>query len=142
MKTPRVRSGALWAAIAGLLLCALGIAALWSLGAPFPVALPPGAANTGSSSRSEILFLLVGAVFATVARWRWAPAVAAVLGAVFTVGFLADPDGIANLAGERGAVAAVAQALHLAGGATAAIAGAVATLARYRAPRIAQPSRR
>jgi hypothetical protein len=75
----------------GLVVCAVGIATLWASGVEFPVAIPPGGENTTSSSRSEIVLLLIGALFVAQVRWRWAPDVGAFLGLVFTVGFLVRP---------------------------------------------------
>ncbi|MDA2809960.1 hypothetical protein O4J56_04865 [Nocardiopsis sp. RSe5-2] len=127
-----VRRRARWATSGGLLLCAAGIAALWLSGAEFPVALPPGGGNTDSSSRSEIVFLLIAALFIALARWRWAPAVGALFGAVFTLGFAATPAGLDNLLGGSGAGIAAAQAVQVVGEAMALVAGVVAVVGNYR----------
>ncbi|PSK93660.1 hypothetical protein CLV63_11667 [Murinocardiopsis flavida] len=132
-----IRIGARWVTSGGLVLCALGIATLWLSGtAEFPVALPPGAENTTSSSRSEIAFLTIGALFVALARWRWVPVVGVLLGAVFAVGFFASPSGFGNLTGAAGATAAIGQAVQLAGELTALVAGVLAVRAGYTARRV------
>jgi hypothetical protein len=85
------------------------------------VAVPPG-----------IVILLAGAVFVTLARWWWAPAVGAFLGLFVTVGFAISPTGWDNLTGQHGASVAAGQAIQLAGVLTAVVAGSVATRAGYR----------
>lgn len=138
-KTRDVRIGARWITCGGLVLCALGTATLWLSGtAEFPVALPPGAENTTQSSRSEIVFLTIGALLVALARWRWAPVVGALLGAVFVVGFFASPSGFGNLIGAAGASAAFGQVIQLAGELTALVAGIVAVRANYAAPRVSR----
>jgi hypothetical protein len=114
------------ATVAGLVVGAAGIAVLWAGGVKFPVAVPPG-----------IVILLAGAVFVSVARWRWAPALGVLLGAFITVGFLVSPTGIPNLTGGSGTTVAVGQAVQLAGVLGAMIAGVLATRAGYRRARVA-----
>jgi hypothetical protein len=52
------------ATVAGQIVGAAGIAILWAAGLAFPFAVPPG-----------IVILLAGAVFVTLSRRRWSPAV-------------------------------------------------------------------
>lgn len=130
-RTRAARTRARWITCGGLILCATGIAVLWLSGVEFPVALPPGGENTNSSSRSEIIFLLIGALFVALAPWRWAPVVGALLGAVFTLGFAATPAGLDNLVGGSGAGVAAAQSVQLVGELVALVAGIAATWANY-----------
>ncbi|WP_026932168.1 hypothetical protein [Glycomyces tenuis] len=130
-RTRAPRTPARWAACGGLLLCAAGVAVLWLSGVEFPVALPSGGENTDSSSRSEIVFLLIGTLFVAFAPWRWAPLVGALLGAAFTIGFAATPAGIENLFGGEGAGVAAAQGVQLLGALAALLAGIAATRAGY-----------
>jgi len=124
-----------WFACGALLLCALGTATLWLTGVPdFPRAIPPGGENTSSNSRFELVCLLVGTLFVALARWRWAPIAGALLGALFIVGFLAEPAGFGNLLGDSGATAAAGQAIQVAGELGALVAGSAAVAAGYRAP--------
>lgn len=127
-KARAARSRARWITCGGLVLCAAGIAVLWRSGVEFPVALPPGGENTNASSRSEIVFLLIGALFVALVPWRWAPAVGALLGAVFTVGFVATSAGVDNLFGGAGAGVAAAQGLQLVGELAALVAGIAAVV--------------
>src|SRR3954463_564889 len=82
--------------VGGLVVGAAGIAVLWAAGVEFPVAVPPG-----------IVILLVGALFVGMTRWRWSPAVGAVLGLFVAVGFAISPTGWDNLVGRAGATVAV-----------------------------------
>jgi len=107
--------------VGGLVVGAAGIAILWAAGVAFPFAIPPG-----------IIILITGAVFVTLARWRWAAAVGALLGLFVTVGFLISPGGLSNLFGDAGAAVAVGQAVQQVGVITALVAGTVATNAAYR----------
>lgn len=134
------RTPARWIASGGLILCAAGIAALWLSAVEFPVALPPGGENTDSSSRSEMVFLVVGALFTALAPWRWAPVVASIFGTVFIVGFIATPVGLDNLLGGAGAGVAAAQGVQLLGALTALVAGIAATRSAYAKPPAAQGS--
>jgi hypothetical protein len=120
--------------VVGLVIGALGVAILWASGVEFPVAIPPGGTRSPASARSEIVILLAAALFVGLARWRWIPAAGAVLGLVFTVGFLVSPSGLSNLAGEAGTSVALGQGIQVVGVVTALIAGVVATRANYRTP--------
>ena len=117
--------------VAGLVVGATGIAVLWASGVEFPVAVPPG-----------IVILLAGAIFVTLARWTWAPAVGAFLGLFVTVGFAISPTGWDNLTGQHGASVATGQAIQLVGVLTAVVAGVLATRERYRLQRGPAPDRR
>jgi hypothetical protein len=101
--------------VGGLVLGAAGIAVLWAAGVEFPVAVPPG-----------IVILLAGAVFVSVARWRWAPAAGVLLGLFVAVGWAISPTGWPNLTGRHGAAVAAGQAVQLAGVLVAVVAGLVA----------------
>ncbi|GAB3842510.1 hypothetical protein ACFPIJ_42685 [Dactylosporangium cerinum] len=101
--------------VGGLIIGAAGIAVLWAAGVEFPVAVPPG-----------IVILLAGAVFVSVARWRWAPAVGVFLGLFVAVGWAISPTGWPNLTGQHGASVAAGQAIQLAGVLIAIGAGSVA----------------
>lgn len=101
--------------VGGLVLGAAGIAVLWAAGVEFPVAVPPG-----------IVILLAGAIFVSVARWRWAPAVGVFLGLFVAVGWAISPTGWPNLTGRHGADVAAGQAIQLAGVLIAVTAGLVA----------------
>ncbi|MEV6963956.1 hypothetical protein AB0M47_02495 [Hamadaea sp. NPDC051192] len=109
------------ATVGGLVVGAAGIATLWAAGVAFPFAVPPG-----------MIILLAGAIFVTLARWRWAPGLGAGLGLFVTVGFLISPSGLSNLSGDAGTPIAVGQAVQLVGVITAFLAGVVATAAAYR----------
>jgi hypothetical protein len=109
------------ATVVGLVVGAMGIAILWASGVEFPIYPPPG-----------IVILVTGALFLTLARWWWAPAVGALLGLFVVVGFLLSPTGLSNLAGEAGASVAIGQAIQVVGALTALVAGVVATRANYR----------
>lgn len=139
-KARATRTRARWITCGGLLLCAAGIAVLSPSGVEFPVALPPGGENTDSSSRSEIVFLVIGALFVALAPWRWAPVVGALLGAVFTIGFAATPAGLDNLLGGAGAGVAAAQGVQLVGELAALIAGIAATWSHYATSGVTQTS--
>lgn len=141
-RTRTVRSRIRWVASGGLVLCAAGIGVLWQSGVEFPVAIPPGGGpNTDSSSRSEMVFLLIGAAFVAFAPWRWAPVLGALLGALFTTGFVVSASGLDNLAGGAGAGVALAQGVQVAGALTALVAGVAATRAGYVKPAAAQTDR-
>ena len=101
--------------VGGLVLGAAGIAVLWAAGVEFPVAVPPG-----------IVILLAGAVFVSVARWRWAPAAGVFLGLFVAVGWAISPTGWPNLTGRHGASVAAGQAIQLAGVLIAVVAGLAA----------------
>jgi hypothetical protein len=101
--------------VGGLIIGAAGIAVLWAAGVEFPVAVPPG-----------IVILLAGAIFVSVARWRWAPAVGVLLGLFVAVGWAISPTGWPNLTGQHGAGVAAGQAIQLAGVLIAIAAGVVA----------------
>jgi hypothetical protein len=107
--------------IAALIVGAVGIAILWASGVPFPIYPPPG-----------ILILGAGAVFLSMARFRWAPAVGAALGLFIAVGFVISSSGIDNLTGVHGTGAAVGTVVQLLGVVTAFVAGVVATGQSYR----------
>jgi hypothetical protein len=77
MTVQRTLSGEQMVTVAGLVVGAAGIAVLWALGVEFPVAIPPG-----------LVILLVGALFAGLAPWRWATGMGAFLGLFVTLGFL------------------------------------------------------
>jgi hypothetical protein len=93
MNAPRSWSGPRTATVGGLVVGALGIAMLWASGVEFPIYPPPG-----------ILILLAGAIFVTLAPWRWAPGVGAFLGLFVIVGFLSSPTGLSNLLERPGPV--------------------------------------
>ncbi|MEV4512317.1 hypothetical protein AB0K00_25545 [Dactylosporangium sp. NPDC049525] len=101
--------------VGGLVLGAAGIAMLWAAGVDFPVAVPPG-----------IVILLAGAIFVSVARWRWAPAVGVFLGLFVAVGWAISPTGWPNLTGQHGPSVAAGQAIQLAGVLIAIVAGLLA----------------
>ena len=101
--------------VGGLVLGAAGIAVLWASGVEFPVAIPPG-----------IVILLAGAIFVSLARWRWAPAVGVFLGLFVAVGWAISPTGWPNLTGENGASVAAGQAIQLTGVLIAIVAGSAA----------------
>ena len=101
--------------VGGLVLGAAGIAVLWASGVEFPVAVPPG-----------IVILLAGAIFVSLARWRWAPAVGVFLGLFIAVGWAISPTGWPNLTGDNGASIAVGQAIQLVGVLIAIVAGSAA----------------
>jgi hypothetical protein len=111
-------------ALAGLVVGAVGIALLWAGGQDFPIYPPPG-----------ILILLGGVFFVALARWRWAPAVAAVLGLFVIVGFVlsgfASGTGFDNLVGNEGPLRAVGTVVQLIGTAVAVVAGALAASRNY-----------
>jgi hypothetical protein len=109
--------------MAGLVVGALGIAILWASGVEFPIYPPPG-----------IIILAVGAVFVAFRRWSWTPAVGAFLGLFVTIGFLASPDGLSNLAGGAGTSVAIGQGIQVIGVVAALIAGVVATRANCQQP--------
>jgi len=99
---------------------ALGIAILWVSGVEFPIYPPPG-----------IIILLAGAIFVSLASWRWAPAVGAFLGLFVTVGFVAS-GGPPNLFGRDGTSVAIGTWIQLIGVLTALVAGVITTRANYR----------
>ncbi len=107
--------------IAALVVGAVGIAVLWAAGVPFPIYPPPG-----------ILLLGAGAVFLSLSKARWAPAVGAALGLFVTVGFVASSTGFDNLTGGYGAGIAIGTIIQVLGVTTAAVAGTVATVRSYR----------
>lgn len=101
--------------VVSLLVGALGIALLWAGGVDFPVAVPPG-----------IVILLVGAVVVAVWRSRWSAVLGAGLGLFVLVGFVVScfaGEGLDNLTGDAGAVAAVGQVVQLIGVAMATVVG-------------------
>jgi hypothetical protein len=109
-------SGPRAATVAGLLVGALGIALLWASGRiHWPVYPPPGIVN-----------LLLGALLVGLTRWRWAPAVGAVMGSILIVGFMLS-GGPPNLLGHKGTTVAIGNWVMIAGGCTAMIAGVIAT---------------
>jgi hypothetical protein len=114
-------SGPRAATVVGLVVGALGIAVLWASGVEFPTYPPPG-----------IVILLAGAIFVSLASWRWAPGVGAFLGLFVMVGFLLSPTGLSNLFGEAGVSVAIGQGIQVVGVLTALIAGVIATRANYR----------
>jgi hypothetical protein len=120
MNGQRSWSGPWTATVAGLLIGASGIAILWASGVQFPIYPPPG-----------IVILLAGAIFVTLAPWRWAPAVGAFLGLFVTVGFVAS-GGPPNLFGRDGTSVAIGTWIQLIGVLTALIAGVIATRINYR----------
>lgn len=111
------------ATIVGLVVGALGIAILWASGVDFPINPPPG-----------IIILLAGTLFVGMVRWPWAPGVGAFLGLFVTLGFLASPTGVSNLAGEAGTSVTIGQGIQVVGVVTAAVAGGIAMRAKYRKP--------
>ena len=111
------------AAVAGMLVGALGIALLWASGRiHWPVYPPPGIVN-----------LLLGALLVGLAPWRWAPAVGAFMGSILIVGFMLS-GGPPNLVGGKGTTVAVGNWLMILGGCTAIAAGVLATRSERRAP--------
>lgn len=119
---PRLSSShAIQATVAGQVIGAVGIAILWGAGVDFPVAIPPG-----------MVILLAGALFVSLVRTRWSPAVGAFLGLFVTVGFLISSTGLSNLTGDEGTAVALGQGIQQIGVITALIAGVVATRAAYR----------
>jgi hypothetical protein len=114
-------SGPRAATVVGLVVGALGIAVLWASGVEFPTYPPPG-----------IVILLAGAIFVSLASWRWAPGVGAFLGLFVMVGFLLSPTGLSNLFGEAGVSVAIGQGIQVVGVLTALIAGVIATRANCR----------
>lgn len=106
--------------IAGLVVGAIGIALLWAGGITFPFYPPPG-----------VVILLAGAVFVSLVRLRWAPAVGVAMGLFILVGFFASA-GMANLTGAHGATVSLGSAVQLAGVATALVAGVAAVGGAYR----------
>jgi hypothetical protein len=107
--------------ITALVVGAVGIGILWAAGVPFPFYPPPG-----------ILLLGAGAIFMSVSKARWAPAVGAALGLFVTVGFLASSTGIDNLTGVYGTAISVGTVVQVLGVATAFVAGAITTVRSYR----------
>jgi hypothetical protein len=105
--------------IAGLLTGAVGIALLWAGGIPFPIYPPPG-----------ILILTAGAVFVSLVKLRWAPAVGSALG-LFVLGGFFLSDGMDNLTGVHGATVSIGSGIQLLGVATAFVAGVLATRQSY-----------
>jgi hypothetical protein len=111
------------AAVAGMLVGALGIALLWASGRiHWPVYPPPGIVN-----------LLLGALLVGLAPWRWAPAVGAFMGSILIVGFMLS-GGPPNLVGGKGTTVAVGNWLMILGGCTAIAAGVLATRSERRTP--------
>jgi hypothetical protein len=123
MSATRTWAGARTATVGGLVVGAIGIAILWAAGVPFPFAIPPG-----------IIILVAGALFVSLAPWRWSAAVGAFLGLFVTVGFLISPTGLSNLLGEAGTAVALGQGIQQIGVITALVAGVIATRAAYRRP--------
>jgi hypothetical protein len=121
MNAQRAWSRPRTATVVGLVVGAIGIAVLWASGVEFPIYPPPG-----------IVILLAGAIFVSLASWRWAPGVGAFLGLFVTVGFLISPTGLSNLSGEAGTSVAIGQGIQVVGVLTALIAGVIATRANYR----------
>lgn len=109
--------------VAGLVVGAAGIAVLWAAGVDFPLPIPPG-----------IVLLVAGAVFVSLSRRRWAPAVGAFLGLFVTAGFLISPTGLDNLLGEAGTAVALGQGIQQIGVITALVCGVAATRGAYRRP--------
>ena len=113
-----------WGLVAG----ALGIAMLWAAGVEFPFYPPPG-----------LLILAAGAVFVSLAKWAWAPAVGAFLGLFVLVGFIVSSvvrgEGTGNLTGDAGSGGVAGTVVQLAGVAVALLAGLVAARQEYRAAR-------
>ncbi|WP_146159432.1 hypothetical protein [Allonocardiopsis opalescens] len=136
MRTRR-RWGWRAATVLGLLATAAGNGILMVAGVEFPVAIPPGGEANPASARSELVFLLLAALIVLLLRWRWTPALGALLAAMFAAGFWLDPTGLANLTGQAGALAAAGQAVQQLGALTAVLAGLVATAAGYRGARTA-----
>jgi hypothetical protein len=111
------------ATVAGQVVGAVGIAILWAAGVEFPFAIPPG-----------IVILVAGALFVSLSRKRWSPAVGAFLGLFVTLGFLISPTGVSNLSGDAGADVALGQGVQQVGVITALVSGVIATRAAYRRP--------
>ena len=111
----RSAAGARLAEVVGLLIGAAGCAILWVAGA-VALAVPPGTPA-----------MVAGAVLVVSVRSRWASAVGALLGLLFGVGALVDPDGLQNLLGAAGPAAALGQGARLVGTLTALIAGSIMT---------------
>lgn len=123
MTVSRSLSGPRAATVAGMLVGALGIALLWASGRiHWPIYPPPGIVN-----------LVLGALLVALARWRWAPAVGAVMGSILIVGFLLS-GGPPNLVGGKGATVAIGNWVMIAGGCTAMVAGVIATRSEHRDP--------
>jgi cyanate permease len=123
MTARRSLSGPRAVTVAGLLAGALGISLLWASGRiEWPVYPPPGIVN-----------LLLGALLVALTRWRWAPAVGAVMGSILIVGFLLS-GGPPNLVGHKGTTVAVGNWIMIAAGCTAMIAGVIATRTDHQRP--------
>lgn len=102
--------------VIALLVGAAGIALLWAGGVDFPVAVPPG-----------LVILAVGALVVATWRSRAALWVGVFLGLFVTAGFVAScfgsGQGLDNLAGDEGMLAAVGQVVELVGVVSAAYLG-------------------